>query len=227
MRMERHEGLGHAPAAAQSRAAVRTSQTPQDGTSGADSLDAIKREPRAESREPRAESREPRAESREPRAESREPRAESREPRAESREPRAESREPRAESREPRAESREPRAESREPRAESREPRVYQPPRRSTPRLSRCRSPRPPDFSPPLAGAPPCADESRAAHLPAASGEPSAAIPGPGARAGAPARSWRRGAAAFLVFFAALLALPLQAQAQDHPWSAIWVRRRA
>ena len=191
MRMKRQEVLGRAPAAAQSPAAMRT---PHDGASGANSLDAIRREPRAEraesrepraesrepraeSREPRAESREPRAESREPRAESREPRAESREPRAESREPRAESREPRAESREPRAESREPRAESREPRAESREPRVYQPPRRPTPRLSRCRSPRPPEFPPPLAGDPPCADESRAAHLPAASGEPFAGRP--------------------------------------------------
>ena len=41
MRMERQEGLGHAPAAAQSRAAVRTSQTSHDGTSGANSLDAM------------------------------------------------------------------------------------------------------------------------------------------------------------------------------------------
>ena len=142
------------------------------------------REPRAESREPRAESREPRAESREPRAESREPRAESREPRAESREPRAESREPRAESREPRAESREPRAESREPRAESREPRAesrYQPPRRRHASAEPMQvAPTDAEFSPPLAGDPPCADESRAAHLPAASGEPSAGRP-PGA----------------------------------------------
>ena len=45
------------------------------------------------------------------------------------------------------------------------------------PRLSRCRSPRPPEFPPPLAGDPPCADESRAAHLPAASGEPFAGRP--------------------------------------------------
>ena len=146
------------------------------------------REPRAESREPRAESREPRAESREPRAESREPRAESREPRAESREPRAESREPRAESREPRAESREPRAESREPRAESREPRLYQPPGRTMPRLSRCRSPRPAEISPPLAGEAPGANHPRAACLPAASGE-HAAGSAPGASvACAPAR---------------------------------------
>ena len=82
------------------------------------------------------------------------------------------------------------------------------------PRLSRCRSPRPPEFSPPLAGDPPCADESRAAHLPAASGEPSAAIPGTGGRAGAPARSARAAAVAILLAFAALLALPLQAEAQ-------------
>ena len=60
----------------------------------------------------------------------------------------------------------------REPRAESREPRVYQPPGHAMPRLSRCRSPRPPEFPPPLAGDPSCADESRAAHLPAASGKP-------------------------------------------------------
>ena len=127
------------------------------------------------------------------------------------------------------------------------------------PRLSRCRSPRPPEFPPPLAGGPPCADESRAAHLPAASDEPSevsadggpaglacpgpdggaaghgmsrffrrlrlptmcradagrasAAIPGTGGRAGALARP-ARCAAALLVALAALLALPLQAQAQ-------------
>ena len=131
MRMERLAVLGRAPATAQSLAAIRT---PHDGASGANSLDAIKREQRAESR--------------------------------------------RAESREQRAESREQRAESRE--AESRELKLYQPPRRSTPRLSRCRSPRPTEFPPPLAGDPPCADESRAAHLPAASGEPSAGRP-PGA----------------------------------------------
>ena len=123
-------------------------------------------------------------ETREPRAESREPRAESREPRAESREPRAESREPRAESREPRAESREPRA--RPPGCREPEPRAYTN-RRGAPCLSRCRSPRPPEFSPPLAGDPPCADESRAAHLPAASGEPFAGRP-PGAPA-SPARA--------------------------------------
>ena len=59
---------------------------------------------------------------------------------------RAESREPRAESREPRAESREPRAESREPRAESREPRAELClPGRVIPRLSGCRSARPPE----------------------------------------------------------------------------------
>ena len=41
-----------------------------------------------------------------------------------------------------------------------------------------------------------------------------------GGRAGAPARSWRRGAAALLVAFAALLALPSQVQAQTEVWSA-------
>ena len=101
----------------------------------------------------------------------------------------------------------------REPRAESREPKLYQPPRRSTPRLSRCRSPRPTESPPPLAGEPPCADEYRAAHLPAASGEPSAAIPGTGARAGALARSRRRAAVAFLLVCAAVLAAPMAAQA--------------
>ena len=48
----------------------------------------------------------------------------------------------------------------------------------------------------------------------AGAGRASAAIPGTGGRAGAPAHSWRYAAAAVLLAFAALLALPLQAEAQ-------------
>ena len=48
----------------------------------------------------------------------------------------------------------------------------------------------------------------------AVGGRASAAIPGTGGRTGALARSWRCAAAALLVAFAALLSLPLQAQAQ-------------
>ena len=50
-------------------------------------------------------------------------------------------------------------------------------------------------------------------------GRASAGIPGTGGRAGALARSWRCAAAALLLAFAALLALPLQAQAQTEVWS--------
>ena len=50
-------------------------------------------------------------------------------------------------------------------------------------------------------------------------GPASAAIPGTGGRAGALARSGRCAAAALLLGFAALLTLPLQAQAQTEVWS--------
>ena len=54
----------------------------------------------------------------------------------------------------------------------------------------------------------------------AGGGRASAALPGTGGRAGALARSWRCAAAALLLGFAALLALPLQAQAQTEVWSS-------
>ena len=59
---------------------------------------------------------------------------------------------------------------------------------------------------------------SRRGAAPAQAGPP-AALPGTGGRAGALARSWRCAAAALLLAFAALLALPLQAQAQTEVWS--------
>ena len=71
------------------------------------------------------------------------------------------------------------------------------------PRLSRCRSPRPPEFSPPLAGNALTSDEVRPDRLRAAL-----------SRAVSPARY---AAAVLLAAFAALLALPLQAQAQTAP----------